>query len=144
MTQEIANICNNEDIVTGLSAPILHEICQYYGEFCQNQTPKTISMRSLPLTKGDITQIDEYLGHGEVNITLNILGESLVWETNYSGIWRIRHKSGDRIISDDIEICAIPEILISHIYDIKNSYQQYLKNLKLPKLSKETEVSFKI
>jgi len=36
-----------------------------------------------------------------------------VWETGFSGVWRVRHFDATKIIVDLVEIASIPEILRS-------------------------------
>ena len=62
-------------------------------------------------TRADREALDAFLGRGEVSATLDVAGRSEIWETAYSGVWRVRHWGGDAVASELIEITAIPEIL---------------------------------
>jgi hydrogenase-1 operon protein HyaF len=121
--------CHETDVaLTGLSIALLPEIFAHLQELVEKLkqgpvfTQEIISLRGLPMTKEDIEDLDKHLGRGEVDAKVVIAGNSDIWETAYSGVWRVRHFSGDnRIIVDDVVIATIPEILIAHKDDISAS-----------------------
>jgi hydrogenase-1 operon protein HyaF len=80
----------------------------------------SIDLRSLPLSDVDREQLETVLGRGEVRAELDIAGQSEVWETSYPGVWWIRHRgAGGKIASEEVSVCRIPEILITHPVDIE-------------------------
>ena len=65
----------------------------------------------------------------EVEAKINVAGETEVWETSYSGVWWIRHKgAGDQVLSDQIVVTTIPEILKTHPSDAMASFER-LRNI---------------
>jgi hydrogenase-1 operon protein HyaF len=108
------------DRATGMALSVLAEIGRMLETLTESGQADSIDLRSLPLSDVDRAQLEEVLGRGEVQAKLDIAGESEVWETTYPGVWWIRHCGADRkIASEEISVCAIPEILITHPVDIK-------------------------
>jgi len=108
------------DRATGMALSVLAEIGGMLEALTQSGQAGSIDLRSLPLNDLDRAQLEEVLGRGEVRAELDIAGESEVWETSYPGVWWIRHRgAGGRIASEEISVCRIPEILITHPVDIE-------------------------
>ena len=108
------------DRATGMALSVLAEIGRMLEALSESGQAGAIDLRSLPLSDVDRAQLEEVLGRGEVRAELDIAGESEVWETTYPGVWWIRHRgAGNKIASEEISVCAIPEILITHPVDIK-------------------------
>ena len=108
------------DRATGMALSVLAEIGRMLEALSESGQAGAIDLRSLPLSDVDRAQLEEVLGRGEVRVELDIAGESEVWETTYSGVWWIRHRGADsKIATEEISVCAIPEILITHPVDIK-------------------------
>ena len=108
------------DRATGMALSVLAEIGRMLEALSESGQAGAIDLRSLPLSDVDRAQLEEVLGRGEVRAELDIAGESEVWETTYPGVWWIRHRgAGDKIATEEISVCAIPEILITHPVDIK-------------------------
>ncbi|MDH3941652.1 MAG: hydrogenase expression/formation protein, partial [Xanthomonadales bacterium] len=95
----------------------IHQLLKALSEAGQSGS---IDLRSLPLSDADREQLENVLGRGELQAQLNLAGESEVWETTYPGVWWIRHKgAGGKIATEQISVCRIPEILITHPADIE-------------------------
>ena len=108
------------DRATGMALSVLAEVSRMLEALSETGQAGAIDLRSLPLSDVDRTQLEEVLGRGEVQVALDIAGESEVWETTYPGVWWIRHRGADnKIATEEISVCAIPEILITHPVDIK-------------------------
>jgi hydrogenase-1 operon protein HyaF len=104
---------------TGMARSLLHEIARHLSKLEGCGEASAIDLRSLPMTQADREELEELLGCGDVDITLKAAGKSEIWETRFSGVWWVRHFSGDdRIAAETIEITSIPEILIAHRSDI--------------------------
>ncbi|MDR3472986.1 MAG: hydrogenase expression/formation C-terminal domain-containing protein [Devosia sp.] len=104
---------------TGLASAVLREISQHLHKLAAGGGAELIDLRSLPMTDADRAELEERLGHGEVEADLYVSGESLVWETAYAGVWWIRHfGAGGRIASEQIAVVEVPDILVSHRADI--------------------------
>ena len=108
------------DRATGMALSVLAEIGRMLEALSESGQAGAIDLRSLPLSDVDRAQLEEVLGRGEVRAELDIAGESEVWETTYPGVWWIRHRgAGNKIATEEISVCAIPEILMTHPVDIK-------------------------
>ena len=108
------------DRATGMALSVLAEVGRMLEALSESGQAGAIDLRSLPLSDVDRAQLEEVLGRGEVRAELDIAGESEVWETTYPGVWWIRHRGTDRkIATEEISVCAIPEILMTHPVDIK-------------------------
>ena len=108
------------DRATGMALSVLAEIGRMLEALSESGQAGAIDLRSLPLSDVDRAQLEEVLGRGEVRAELELAGNSEVWETTYPGVWWIRHRgAGDKIATEEISVCAVPEILITHPVDIK-------------------------
>ena len=104
---------------TGLARSILGEIAEHLTVLADTGQTAAIDLRSLPMTAADRAELEEVLGHGEVEVALDVAGTSEAWETSYAGVWWVRHYGdGERIASERIEIAPLPEILAAHHADI--------------------------
>jgi HupH hydrogenase expression protein, C-terminal conserved region len=104
---------------TGLAQSVLREIVQHLSVLATRGESGAIDLHSLPMTQADRSELEESLGHGDVEAMLNVAGTSEIWETRYSGVWWLRHfGADDRIATERIEITAVPEILVAHNADI--------------------------
>ena len=114
-----ADVAEPAEIRTGLAQSVLQEIAQHLSVLAAEGETGAIDLRSLPMTAADRSELEDSLGRGEVEATLNVAGMSEVWETRYSGVWWVRHfGADDKIAAERIEITAIPEILVTHGADI--------------------------
>ena len=104
---------------TGMAHSVLAEIGRLLENLADTGSTGSVDLRSLPLTDADRAQLEELLGPGEVSAELDIAGRSTVRETSFSGVWWVRHLgAGDRIAAEEIAVCPVPEILLSHPADI--------------------------
>ena len=108
------------DRATGMALSVLAEVSRMLESLAGSGEPGSIDLKSLPLSDADRAQLEELLGRGEVHAELELAGASQVWETAYSGVWWIRHRgAGGKIATEEISVCRIPEILLSHPVDIE-------------------------
>ncbi len=118
MKRDNGALCMSEQ-TTGMAYSILAEIGQMLNALSERGETGGIDLRSLPMTDADREQLQDMLGHGEVSVEMDLAGASEIWETNYPGVWWIRHKgAGDKISTEEIAITPAPEILFSHPADI--------------------------
>jgi len=119
MPRDSAAPCLSER-ATGMALSVLAEVGRMLETLAGSGEPGSIDLKSLPLSDADRAQLEELLGRGEVHAELELAGASQVWETAYSGVWWIRHRgAGDKIATEEISVCRIPEILITHPVDIE-------------------------
>ncbi len=115
---------------TGMALSVLAEVGRLLETLAETGETGAIDLRSLPLTEADRDQLETLLGHGEVSIELELAGRSEIWETAYPGAWWIRHRgAADRVASEEIAICPIPEILSAHPADIAAGAQRLQQDL---------------
>jgi len=119
------------DRATGMALSVIAEIGRMLEALSESGQAGSIDLRSLPLSDADRAQLEEALGRGEVRAELELAGNSEVWETRYPGVWWIRHRgAGDKIATEEISVCAIPEILITHPVDIKAAASRLREELE--------------
>ena len=106
--------------VTGLADAVLQEIIQLLDRLLETGKPGMIDLHSLPMTDADRGLLREKLGEGEVDVRLKVAGSSTVEETGTAGVWWVRHEGGDgRLAAEIIEVTRVPDILLSHVDDIR-------------------------
>lgn len=111
---------HTETVATGNLRPVMHEIRQALSDLIVHGTHGMIDLHSLPFSPQEYAALDEFLGEGEIDLTLNVLGKTRLRESGYAGIWRIEHfDDNDKRIGYFIEIGHVPEILRSQCDDIK-------------------------
>lgn len=114
-----------------MALSVLAEVGRMLEALADSGQTDSIDLRSLPLTDADRKQLEDMLGHGEVHAELDVAGKSEVWETSYPGAWWIRHRgAGNKIASEEIAICPIPEILITHPVDIEAAAARVRRELE--------------
>ena len=119
MPRDSAAPCLSER-ATGMALSVLTEIHQMLESLAESGRKGSIDLRSLPLSDTDRAELEQALGRGEVQATMDLAGDSEVWETTYPGVWWIRHKgAGGKIATEVISVCRIPEILKTHPVDIE-------------------------
>ena len=119
------------DRATGMALSVLAEVSRMLVTLAGSGEPGSIDLRSLPLSDADRAQLEELLGRGEVQVELELAGASEVWETAYPGVWWIRHRGAEgKIATEEISICPIPQILITHPADIEAAASRLRKELE--------------
>ena len=110
--------CLSEQL-TGMAYSVLAEVGRLLDALSAEGRSGAIDLRSLPLTDADRAHLTELLGPGEVSAELDVGGRSTVRETAYPGVWWICHRgAGDKVASEEIAVCPVPSILVSHPADI--------------------------
>lgn len=118
MTPEAPVPCQTS-LNTGMAWSILTEISTLLGRLASVGEATAVDLRGIPLTEADRAQLEDLLGRGEVNVQLDVLGTTEIWETGYTGVWWIRHMGADsKVSSEEIAITPVPEILRAHPADI--------------------------
>ena len=103
----------------GNVVPILNEVVHAMDRLLEVDEPTVIDLASLPFAPGELEQLEEFLGVGELTAELNALGVSRIRETMYPGVWWLEHRNtADELVGHYIEITRTPEILKSQDADI--------------------------
>ena len=113
------------DALTHNVKPLLHEIKHALDNLIESGKTTIIDLRSLPLAPGEEDKILNTLGQGEVRAQLDALGVSVVYETEYPGVWIVTHYNDEKnVISRFIEVTTMPEILCSQTEDVMEAYSR--------------------
>ena len=110
---------------SGNATAILHEIADLLERLASDGSQGMIDLRAMPLTSGDRAQLEEVLAAGAVRVAIDAAGPTEVVETVYPGVWWTRHhnESGETV-AEFIEVTVCPEILKSHIEDVREGWAQ--------------------
>ena len=100
--------------------PLLHEVRHALERLLEAGEPTTIDLGAIPLAPGEFEKIDAALGTGEVKVVLEAMGPSQIYETQFSGVWRITHfNAADEVVGRYVEVTRIPEILLAQEADVR-------------------------
>lgn len=106
----------------GNALPLLHEIRHAMERLIDQGETWAIDLRALPLGPGDEAELLGALGRGEVEVSLEALGPSRIWETAFHGVWVVDHQDPQgRRIALTIEVTRIPELLLSQPGDLRGA-----------------------
>jgi hydrogenase-1 operon protein HyaF len=85
-----------------------------------NGTPQAIDLRQLPWMSAEVYQdLQGALLQGEVTAVIQAQVKVEVTETQYPGVWWLRHfNERDEITTEIIEVTEIPAILLPHRVDM--------------------------
>lgn len=123
----------------GNALPILHEILHAMQRLNTDGESTIIDLRSIPFGPGDEEKLLNILGVGEIQVKLDSLGASEIWETQYHGVWVIDHKNTvDERIALQIEVTQVPEILLSQQTDITESISRLYEELSAASFSADS------
>lgn len=101
---------------------ILQELMDMVIALVETGASNFLDLKSLPMGPGDLEQIREILGHGEVEATVTALGPTHIVETVIPGVWWVTHKNNnEEVISEFIEVTSLPEILLTQHEEMYNS-----------------------
>lgn len=127
------NIQADATHAASLPDAVLAEVASLLGVLSETGDHGVIDLRGLPLSMEDLAAIEDRLGDGEVHAEISASGKSSVQETAYSGVWRVRHfSSSGAAIADQIVIGRVPEILMAHVDDIRDSVARLRHSLNAP------------
>jgi hydrogenase-1 operon protein HyaF len=111
---------------TGLANALLREIADHLLTVSQGGDRRVVELTNLPLSEGDIQLLHEKLGRGEVEARINAAGPTEVYETSFPGLWWVKYLAEDqRVITQQLEIGAVPMILEAHRDDIQASAERF-------------------
>ena len=110
------------DTPTGMAQALMNELSDYLARLAESGETNVVDLLSLPMSEADINELADLLGVGEVKATISSIGSSSIRETAYRGIWWVTHYGDDeKVIGELIEITQVPEILVTHIDEIRHS-----------------------
>lgn len=104
---------------------ILNELQTKLNALVDQGITDTIDLRSLPLFPGDDEILKETLGYGEINVSIDAMGLSEIYETSIAGIWWVSHFNvQDENVGEYIEVTALPELLKTSQQEIEQAEQR--------------------
>lgn len=105
--------------------PVLHEIHHALERLAETGEGTVIDLNTLPFGPADMERLDEVLGPGEVEATVDAMGHSRIRETGTAGVWMIEHlDSAGGVQSRFIEVTLIPDILKADHDDVVDASQR--------------------
>ena len=115
----------------GYARALLSEIARLLDGLVSEGKEDAIDLRSLPIGPSDYEQLKALLGQGEVQISLQLMGPTEIWETAYPGVWWVTHHGPENeVTAERIEVSWIPEIVRSHPLDVKDGLERLKENLR--------------
>ncbi|MET0050386.1 MAG: hydrogenase expression/formation C-terminal domain-containing protein [Candidatus Thiodiazotropha sp.] len=112
--------------------PILHEVFHALNRYAQEGVSTTIDLRAIPFGPGDEQALLDFLGRGEVEVTLRSLGDSAIWECAYPGVWIVDHRNSENErVALQLEIGRVPEIVQSQSEDILDALDRLQSRLEV-------------
>jgi hydrogenase-1 operon protein HyaF len=100
--------------------PLLHEVRHALERLLETGESTVIDLGSIPLAPGEFEKIDAALGTGEVRAVLESMGASRIYETQFSGVWRVTHHNAvNEVVGRYIEVTRMPEILLAQEADVR-------------------------
>jgi hydrogenase-1 operon protein HyaF len=116
---------------SGFADALISEALALLANFAKIGQESTIDLGGLPMSNRDRAALDDFLGRGEVSANIDVIGRTEVWETQFSGVWRVRHFGEAGIATDLIEIAACPKILFADRRDASSAARSMAKALEL-------------
>jgi hydrogenase-1 operon protein HyaF len=106
----------------GNTLPILHEVRHGLKRLAASGEPTLIDLGGMPFGPGDEERLLALLGRGEVQASLEALGDTRIWEASIPAVWLVDHRNGaGERIALHIEITRIPAILCTQPEDIQSA-----------------------
>jgi HupH hydrogenase expression protein, C-terminal conserved region len=123
---------NTTGTVGGGLIAILRELSEMLERLAEYDETAAIDLRSLPFSRSDYQSLREFLGTGEVEVTLNVDGQSRVRETNFPGVWWVEHRNQeDELLAELLEITNIPEIIVTENDEVAKSASRLRERLSI-------------
>lgn len=109
---------------------VLHEVATLLDALLKSGAGGVIDLMSLPLTSADRLALREVLAPGEVRASVSALGESIIEETVFCGVWWATHRNaGDERVAEQIEVTFVPALLKSDADDARDGLERLRRQL---------------
>jgi hydrogenase-1 operon protein HyaF len=117
------HVLSPDEMLTGQAEAVLTEVAELLERLLQTGEEGSIDLHGLPLSPADKVWLDQQLGRGEVEITLDAGGRSVLTETGFSGVWKVLHRdTEDRVVAELIEVAYVPSIVKPAYSDMQKSF----------------------
>ena len=109
-----------EQTIGGGFVALLAELAHLLERFSDSGKRGAIDLRSLPMAPGEYDRLRELLGRGEVTVTLDLGSPTTIYETDFHGLWWVRHCTPDgETAAEYLEVCAAPDIVLADAADAR-------------------------
>jgi len=106
-------------VPTGNVTPLLHEIRHALQRLIDSGETTAIDLLAIPMAPGEVDEIKQRLGSGEIEVTLDAIGKSVIRETAIPGAWLIEHFNvNGELVARVIEVTRVPEIIRTDLRDL--------------------------
>jgi hydrogenase-1 operon protein HyaF len=127
---EVVNAPTGE-FPTGNVIPLLHEIRHALQRLVDSGETTAIDLQAIPMAPGEIEEIKQRLGQGEIQATLSALGTSLISETSIPGAWLVEHFNvNDELLARVIEVTRVPDIIRTDLRDLRDGLARLAAELE--------------
>lgn len=107
------------------ASAVLHEVSSMLDALARCGQVGVIDLGSVPLSQADKVWLTEKLGHGEVEMRLDLAGVSQVRETAFHGVWWLLHRNENGVVTGEfIEVSHVPDLVLAHVDDIGPSAER--------------------
>lgn len=90
--------------------------------------PHVVNLSLLPVSPLDLDYIQQMLGVGPVTILSRGYGNCRITATHLPNTWWVQYyNSGDQLILNTVEVCAIPEVALAAREDIEDSIERLIE-----------------
>ncbi len=101
-----------DNVFTDNARPVLNEIRHALHQFHTSGETTLIDLTAMPFGPGDEEQLLAALGTGEVAASVHALGETVVHETAYAGVWLVEYRAPDGARQAlHVEVTDVPSML---------------------------------
>ncbi len=108
-----------QNLNSGFALAVLREIPDLMQRLLDTGETGIIDLRSLPMSDWDRQELAARLGEGEIKAFANVGGISTLSETQFAGVWWVRHEGADgRVAAEQLVVARAPEFLLAHPSDI--------------------------
>lgn len=119
---ETGNSCRGQPRDFGNLLPVLHQIRHALDRLIQDGDETRIDLNAMPFGPGELRQLIDLLGTGEVRATVEAFGPTLVQETAIPGVWLVDYQNAEsERLTLQVEIAPVPEILRPQPLDLVES-----------------------
>lgn len=110
---------------------VLHEIRHALVRLLADAEPTCIDLAALPFAPGQRERLLSALGRGEVHARISALGETIIEETGYTGVWLVEYRDSEgEPIGLQLEIDSVPRLLRAPPEDVEAALKALEADLK--------------
>jgi hydrogenase-1 operon protein HyaF len=121
---DIPVVATSDSSLSGNAPILLREIGAHIRHLLETGVNAAIDLQAMPLTTADRSWLKDKLGKGEIAITLEADGQSLLEETGCQGVWWVVHRNEKgAVMSEFIEMAFVPELVKAHPADIQSGLE---------------------